>query len=53
MVQEQLLDALPRELKIWVAERKPKTSKEAAEVADNYLRASGCVARDASSSRKK
>eukprot|EP00731_Ephydatia_muelleri_P021055 Em0013g782a len=39
MVQEQLLDALPRELKIWVAERKPKTSKEAAELADNYLRA--------------
>ncbi|KAL5473231.1 hypothetical protein EMCRGX_G027688 [Ephydatia muelleri] len=37
MVQEQLLDALPRELKIWVAERKPKTSKEAAEPVDNYL----------------
>ena len=33
------IDALPRELKIWVAERKPKTSKEAAELADNYLRA--------------
>eukprot|EP00731_Ephydatia_muelleri_P002480 Em0001g2480a len=41
MVQEQLLDALPRELKIWVAERKPmpKRSKETAELADNYLRA--------------
>ena len=39
MVQERLLDALPRELKIWVAEGKPKTSKEAAELVDNYLRA--------------
>eukprot|EP00731_Ephydatia_muelleri_P002491 Em0001g2491a len=39
MVQEQLLDALPRELKIWVAEKKPKRSKETAELADNYLRA--------------
>lgn len=32
MVQEQLLDTLPRELKIWVAERKPKTSKDAADL---------------------
>ena len=39
MVQEQLLDSLPVEVKIWVREHKPKTSTEAAELADNYLRA--------------
>ena len=39
MVREQLLNALPRDLKIWVSERKPKTSSEAADMADNYVRA--------------
>ena len=39
VVKEQLLDALPRELKIWLAERKPNTSQDAAELADTYLRA--------------
>ena len=39
MVREQLLNALPRDLKIWVSERKPKTSTEAADMADNYVRA--------------
>ena len=39
MVKEQLLDALPWELKIWLAERKPNTSKDAAELANTYLRA--------------
>lgn len=34
MVREQLLFALPRDLKIWVSERKPKTSMEAAEMAN-------------------
>eukprot|EP00731_Ephydatia_muelleri_P020019 Em0012g844a len=37
MVREQLLNALPRDLKIWVSERKPKTSTEAADMADNYV----------------
>ena len=39
MVREQLLNALPRDQKIWVSERKPKTSTEAADMADNYVRA--------------
>ena len=39
MLREQLLNALPRDLKIWVSERKPKTSTEAADMADNYVRA--------------
>ena len=39
MVMEQLLQTLPSEIKVWVTERKPKTSTEAAEMADNYLRA--------------
>ena len=39
VVKEQLLDALPRELKIWLAERNPNTSQDAAELADTYLRA--------------
>ena len=39
MVMEQLLHTLPSEIKVWVTERKPKTSMEAAEMADNYLRA--------------
>eukprot|EP00731_Ephydatia_muelleri_P012036 Em0006g930a len=39
MVCEQLLNVLPRDLKIWVSERKPKTSTEAADMADNYVRA--------------
>ena len=37
MVMEQLLHTLP--IKVWVTERKPKMSTEAAEMADNYLRA--------------
>ena len=39
MVCEQLLNVLPRDLKIWVSERKPKMSTEAADMADNYVRA--------------
>ena len=38
MVMEQLLQTLLSEIKVWVTERKPKTSTEAAELmADNYL----------------
>ena len=38
LVREQLLNALPRDLKMWVSELKPKTSTEAADMADNYVR---------------
>ena len=34
-----LLNVLPTDLKIWVSERKPKMSTEAADMADNYVRA--------------
>ena len=39
MVMEQLLNTLPVNVKIWVEERRPKTSEEAARLADDYLRA--------------
>ena len=39
MVREQLLNALPSDLKIWGSELKSKTSTEAADMADNYVRA--------------
>ena len=39
MVTEQLLNTLPSEVRIWVGERKPKTSKEAAALADDHLQA--------------
>ena len=39
MVMEQLLNTLPENVKIWVEERRPKTSEEAARLADDYLRA--------------
>ena len=39
VVKEQLLNSLPTDIRIWVTEKKPKTSVEAAELADNYLRA--------------
>ena len=39
MVVEQLLDVMPPELKVWVRERKPKSLKEASEMADNYVAA--------------
>ena len=39
VVQEQLLNSLPMDIRIWVGEHRPKTAAEAAELADNYLRA--------------
>ena len=36
---EQLLNALPEEVRIWVKERKPKTSAEAGQLADDYAQA--------------
>ena len=39
MILEQLLDVMPPELKVWVRERKPKSLKEASEMADNYVAA--------------
>ena len=39
MVHEQLLNALARDLKIGVSKWKPKMSTEAADMADNYVRA--------------
>ena len=39
VVLEQLVNSLPEEVRVWVKERKPKTSMEAAELADDYAQA--------------
>ena len=39
LVKEQLLSLLPRNVRIHFSERKPKTSADAEELADSYLRA--------------
>ena len=36
---EQLLESMPTDLRIWVAERKPGSGREAAVLADDYLQA--------------
>ena len=39
VVQEQLLNTLPQYLRVWVRERKPTTSLEAGQLADDYVQA--------------
>ena len=39
IVVEQLLNKLPEDIRVWVKERKPKTSAEAGGLADDYLQA--------------
>ena len=39
MVKEQLLNMLPEDVRVWVQERKPKTSAEAGELAEDYMQA--------------
>ena len=39
MVKEQLLNMLPEDVRLWVYERKPKTSAEAGELAEDYMQA--------------
>ena len=39
MILEQLVNTLQPEVRVWVTERKPKTSAEAAKLADDYLSA--------------
>ena len=39
MVIEQLLNAMPSNLRIWVTERKPKSGQEAGMLADDYVQA--------------
>ena len=36
---DQLLNAMPAELKVWVGERKPTTGEEEASLADDYVQA--------------
>ena len=36
---EQLLNVMSPEMRIWVTERKPKTTEEAARLADDYMTA--------------
>ena len=39
IVKEQLLNALPTDLRIFVSERKPSTSREAGQLADDHIQA--------------
>ena len=39
VVVEQLLNAMPSELRVWISERKPATSAEAGRLADDYTQA--------------
>ena len=41
VILEQLLNTLPQEVRVWVRERKPKTSEEASQLADDYVQARG------------
>ena len=39
VVLEQFINALPEEIRVWVKERKPKTSEEVSQLADDYVQA--------------
>lgn len=39
VVKEQLLNTLPENIRIWVKERKPKTSLEPEQLADDFVQA--------------
>ena len=39
MVMEQLLNMLVPDVRLWVRERKPKSSEEASQLADDYMQA--------------
>ena len=39
VVKEQLLNTLPEDVRVWVSERKPTTSAEAGQLAEDYLQA--------------
>ena len=43
MVMEQLMESMPTDLKIWLKERKPKTTLEVGELADDYVTARKCA----------
>ena len=37
IVVEQLVDSMPRDLRIWIHDRKPATGEEAGKLADDYI----------------
>lgn len=37
LVMEQLLGSMPAELQVWIRERKPKSTREAGELTDDYV----------------
>ena len=39
MIKQQLMSCLPEDARVWVSERKPKTSEEAGGLADDYMQA--------------
>ena len=41
VVMEQLINTLPGQVRVWVKERKPTSSREAGQLADDYIQARG------------
>ena len=39
IVMEQFISVLPEEVRVWVKERKPRSSEEAGRLAENYRQA--------------
>ena len=39
VVKEQFVEVLPEEVKVWVKERKPRTTQEAGRLAEDYRQA--------------
>ena len=43
LVMEQLINMMPSDLRAWIRERRPKSTLEAGELADQYMQARGSV----------
>ena len=43
LVMEQLINTMPSDLRVWIRERKPKSTLEAGELADQYMQARDSV----------
>ena len=43
LVMEQLINMMPSDLRVWIRERRPKSTLEAGELADQYMQARGSV----------
>ena len=43
LVMEQLINMISSDLRVWIRERRPKSTLEAGELADQYMQARGSV----------